>query len=85
MIKTHTDAQTKYDVKEKQRKAHQLWGHCPHCSEGCGGVHMNGACWHTAVASTPRLYSFLHTMGLTSTSMAPSASNFQLWGRSGAL
>lgn len=61
MIKTtHTDAQTKYDVKEK----HISFGaHCPHCSEGCGGVHVNGACWHTAVASTPDCIHFCTQWG----------------------
>lgn len=46
-----------------ERKAHQLWGHCPHCSEGCGGVHVNGACWHTAVASTPDCIHFCTQWG----------------------
>lgn len=58
---THTDAQTKYDVKEKQRKEHQLRGHCPHCSEGCRGRPCEQSVLaHSSGIYTPTVFISVH-------------------------
>lgn len=73
--------------KAKKKRECQLQAYFPHCSfqEEKKHSHELNVCVLAAVASTLGVYSFLHTMRLTSSSTALSASNFQLWGSRGAL